>query len=224
MGEVLPLCGGRPVCVRQFLLRGTAVPRRRRQNPLPVAPLPAGRRGGADIASSKDLVPVIQALAKILNFKPPTTTSIQEDSQFLVWATASSRTVVVPTPWESDLLIQAATKTDDRRVVKEASSFGDSTLAKFLPLSEEDEALLKVLELDNEAIVYMRSTQNPDWDPAKPFGPKVPHATKEAEKFAKVSETSAALTARLGIYLQRTQGFISGAFVAHVHGNVSTPL
>ena len=160
-----------------------------------------------------EFVPVIQALAKILNFKPPTTTSVQEDSQFSVWATASSRTVVVPTPWESDLVIQAATKTDDRRVVKEASSFGDSALAKFLPLSEDDEALLKVLELDNEAIVYMRSTQNPDWDPAKPFGPKVPHATKEAEKFAKVSETSAALTARLGIYLQRTQGFISGAFV-----------
>ena len=160
-----------------------------------------------------EFVPVIQALAKILNFKPPTTTSVQEDSQFSVWATASSRTVVVPTPWESDLVIQAATKTDDCRVVKEASSFGDSTLAKFLPLSEDDEALLKVLELDNEAIVYMRSTQNPDWDPAKPFGPKVPHATKEAEKFAKVSETSAALTARLGIYLQRTQGFISGAFV-----------
>ena len=160
-----------------------------------------------------EFVPVIQALAKILNFKPPTTTSIQEDSQFSVWATASSRTVVVPTPWESDLVIQAATKTDDRRVVKEASSFGDSTLAKFLPLSEDDEALLKVLELDNEAIVHMRSTQNPDWDPAKPFGPKVPHGTKEAEKFAKVSETSAALTARLGIYLQRTQGFISGAFV-----------
>ena len=160
-----------------------------------------------------EFVPVIQALAKILNFKPPTTTSVQEDSQFSVWATASSRTVVVPTPWESDLVIQAATKSDDRRVVKEASSFGDSTLAKFLPLSEDDEALLEVLELDNEAIVYMRSTQNPDWDPAKPFGPKVPHATKEAEKFAKVSETSAALTARLGIYIQRTQGFISGAFV-----------
>ena len=70
-----------------------------------------------------EFVPVIQALAKILNFKPPTTTSIQEDSHFSVWATASSRTVVVPTPWESDLVIQAATKTDDRRVVKEASSF-----------------------------------------------------------------------------------------------------
>ena len=60
----------------------------------------------------------------------------------------------------------------------------------------------------------MRSTQNPDWDPAKPFGPKPALATKEAEKFAKVSETSAALTAHLGFYLQRTQGFISGAFEA----------
>ena len=38
-----------------------------------------------------EFVPVIQALAKILNLKPPTTTSIQEDSQFLVWATWLSR-------------------------------------------------------------------------------------------------------------------------------------
>ena len=60
----------------------------------------------------------------------------------------------------------------------------------------------------------MRSTQSSDWDPAKPFGPKAAHATKEAEKFAKLSETSVALMGRLGIYLQRTQGFISGAFVA----------
>ena len=161
-----------------------------------------------------EFVPVIQALAKVLNFKPPATTSIQEDSQFSVWATASSRTVIVPTPWASDQVIQAATGTDDRRVVKEASSFGDSTLAKFFPLSEDDEALLNVLEIDNEAVVYMRSTQSPYWDPAKPFCPKPAHATKEAEKFAKLSETSAALTGCLGIYLQRTQGFISGAFVA----------
>ena len=161
-----------------------------------------------------EFVPVIQALAKVLNFKLLATTSIQEDSQFSVWATASSRTVIVPTPWASDQVIQAATGTDDPVVVKEASSFGDSALAKFFPLSEDDEALLKVLELDNEAVVYMRSTQSPDWDPAKPFGPKPAHATKEAEKFAKLSETSAALTGRLGIYLQRTQGFISGAFVA----------
>ena len=60
----------------------------------------------------------------------------------------------------------------------------------------------------------MRSTQSTDWDTAKPFGPKVAHATREAEKFAKLSNTSASLTARLGIYLQRSQGFISGAFLA----------
>ena len=62
-----------------------------------------------------------------------------------MWATASSRTVIVPTPWASDQVIQAATGTDDRRVVKEASSFGYSALAKFFPLSEDNEALLKVL-------------------------------------------------------------------------------
>ena len=51
--------------------------------------------------------------------------------------------------------------------------------------------------------------QNTDWDPAK-----VAQATCEAQKFAKLSETSASLMGRLGIYLQRTQGFISGAFLA----------
>ena len=60
----------------------------------------------------------------------------------------------------------------------------------------------------------MRSTQNTDWDPAKPFGAKVAQATCEAEKFAKLSETLASLMGRLWIYLQRTQGFISGAFLA----------
>ena len=161
-----------------------------------------------------EFVPVIQALANVLNFKSPAPTSIQEDSQFSVWATSSSRTVVVPMPWENDQVVKAATGIDDRRVVKEATSFGDSTLAKFVPLSDDDEHLLKVFEIDNEVVVYMRSTQSTDWDPAKPFGPKVAHATREAEKFAKLSETSASLTARLGIYLQRTQGFISGAFLA----------
>ena len=110
--------------------------------------------------------------------------------------------------------MKVATSTDDRRVVKEVSSFGDSTLAKFFPLSEDDEALLKVLEIDNEVVVYMRSTQNMDWDPAKPFGTKLAQATREAEKFAKLSESTAALMGRLGIYLQRMQGFISGAFLA----------
>ena len=71
-----------------------------------------------------------------------------------------------------------------------------------------------VLEIDNEVVVYMRSTQSTDWDTAKPFGPKVVHATCQAEKFAKLSKTSASLTARLGIYLQRSQRFISGAFLA----------
>ena len=105
-----------------------------------------------------EFVPVIQALAKVLNFKPPAPTSIQEDSQFSVFATSSGRTVIAPTPWASDQVVKAATGTDDRRVVKEASSFGDSTLSKVFPLSEDDEALLKVLEIDNEVVVYMRST------------------------------------------------------------------
>ena len=104
-----------------------------------------------------EFVPVIQALAKVLDFKPPAPTTVQDNSQFSVFATSSSRTVVVPTPWESDQVVKAATQVDDHRVVKEATSFGDSALAKFFPLSEDDEALLKVVEMDNEVVVYMRS-------------------------------------------------------------------
>ena len=161
-----------------------------------------------------EFVPIIQALAKGLKFKHPAPTSIQEDSEFSVFPTSSSRTVIAPTLWASDQVVKAANSTDDCRVVKEVSIFGDSTLAKFFPLSEDDEALLKVLEIDNEVVVYMRSTQNTDWDPAKPFGTRVAQATREAEKFAKLSESTAALMGRLGIYLQSMQGFISGAFLA----------
>ena len=76
-----------------------------------------------------EFVPVIQALAKVLNFKPPAPTSIQEDSEFSVFGTSSGSTVIAPIPWASDQVVKAATGTDDRRVVKEASSFGDSTLS-----------------------------------------------------------------------------------------------
>ena len=37
--------------------------------------------------------------------------------------------IIAPIPWASDQVVKAATGTDDRRVVKEASSFGDSTLS-----------------------------------------------------------------------------------------------
>ena len=46
---------------------------------------------------------------------------------------------------------------NDRKVVKEGSSFGESTLAKFVPLAQEDEVLLKVLEIDLDVTEYIRS-------------------------------------------------------------------
>ena len=98
--------------------------------------------------------------------------------------------------------------------MKEAGSFRDSTLARFFPLVEEDETLLKVLEVDAEVTEYMRSTYRVDWDPAKPFGPKGPHpVNKEVDRFAKQVESTLSLLARLSIYLQRTQGFISATIV-----------
>ena len=119
------------------------------------------------------------------------------------------RSVEAPSLWARDRVSKIACNVDDRQVVKEARSFGDSTLARFFPLVEEDKTLLKVLEVDAEVTEYLRSTYKVDWDPAKPFGPKGPHpVTKEAERFAKQVESTSSLLARLSIYLQRTQGFI----------------
>ena len=135
--------------------------------------------------------------------------------EFSVFATPTSRAVEAPALWARDGVSKIACTVDDRRVVKEAGSFGDSTLARFFPLVEEDETLLKVLEVDAEVTEYMRSTYKLDWDPAKPFGPKGPHpVTKEAERFAKQVESTSSLLARLSIYLQRTQGFISATIVS----------
>ena len=90
-------------------------------------------------------------------------------------------------------------------MIKDAGSFGDSTLTRFFPLIEEDKTLMKVLEIEAEVIEYLRSTYKLDWDPAKPFGAKPNTATKEAERFAKQVESTSALLAHLSIYLQRTQ-------------------
>ena len=54
------------------------------------------------------------------------------------------------------------------RIMKEASSFGDLVLARFFPLSQDDEDLLIVLEVDQEVTEYIQSTTQPDWDLAKP--------------------------------------------------------
>ena len=89
--------------------------------------------------------------------------------------------VIAMTPWASDGIMRVATRIDNRWVVK-VSLFGDSALSKFFPLAEDDETLLKILELHNEVTVYMRSTQTHDWDPANTFGSKPAQATKEAEK------------------------------------------
>ena len=95
--------------------------------------------------------------------------------------------------------------------MKEAGSFGDTTLARFFPLVEEDETLLKILQVDAEVTEYMRSTYKVDWDPAKPFGPKGPHpVTKEVERFAKQVESTSSL---LACHLQRTPGFISATIL-----------
>ena len=92
-----------------------------------------------------------------------------------MFATATPRSVEAPSLLALDRVSKIACTVDDRQVVKEAGSFGDSTLARFFPLVEEDETLLKVLEVDAEVTEYLRSTYKVDWDPAKPFGTKGPH-------------------------------------------------
>ena len=144
-----------------------------------------------------EFVPVFHALAKVLKFSsPPSASPPAEESEFSVFATPTSRSVQAPALWARDQVSKIACTVDDRRVVKEAGSFGDTTLARFFPLVEEDETLLKVLEVEAEVTEYMRSTYKVDWDPAKPFGPKGPHpVTKEAERFAKQVESTSSFLA-----------------------------
>ena len=138
----------------------------------------------------------------MLKFSPPPADSPPaEESEYSVFATASSRSVEAPALWSRDREGKKACVVDDRRVVKDAGSFGDSTLTRFFPLVEEDETLLKVLEVDAGVMEYIRSTYKVDWDPAKPFSAKPNTATKEAERFAKQVESTSALLARLSIYL-----------------------
>ena len=49
--------------------------------------------------------------------------------------------MVAPAPKARDPVAKAVTKVDDRGLVKEASNFADSTLARFFPLSQDDEVL-----------------------------------------------------------------------------------
>ena len=126
-----------------------------------------------------------------------------------------ARSVEAPALWSHDRVVKKACAVDDRRVLKDAESFGDSTLTRFFPLIEEVETLLKVLEIDAEVIEYLRTTYKLHWDPAKPFGAKPNMATKEAERFAKQVESTSAPLARISIYLQRTQGLISATILNH---------
>ena len=162
-----------------------------------------------------EFVPIIHALLRVLKFSPPPSDSPPvEESEYSVFATASARSVEAPALWSHYGVDKKACEVDDRRVVKDAGSFGDSTLTRFFPLVDEDETLLKVLEVDAEVMEYIRSNYKVDWDPAKPFGAKPNTATKEAERFAKQDESTSALLARLSIYLQRAQRFISATIVS----------
>ena len=67
-----------------------------------------------------------------------------EESEFRVFATSNPRMVEAPALWLRDQVAKKACRVDDRRVVKDAGSFGDSTLTRFFPLVEGDETLPKV--------------------------------------------------------------------------------
>ena len=73
-----------------------------------------------------------------VDFPPP------EESEFRVFATSNPRMVEAPALWLRDQVAKKACRVDDRRVVKDAGSFGDSTLTRFFPLVEGHETLLKV--------------------------------------------------------------------------------
>ena len=160
-----------------------------------------------------EFVPVIQALAKVVKFKPPAPMSIQEDSEFSVFGTSSGSTVIAPIPWASDQVVKAATGTDDRRVVKEASSFGDSTLS-----SSHYQRTMRLSSKFLRLITRLWSICGP---PRIQTGIRPSRLALRSLKppvrqrnSPSCRKHSASLMGRLWIYLQRTQGFISGAFLA----------
>ena len=88
-------------------------------------------------------IPIIHELSEVLKFSPPPTDSPPaEESEYSIFATVSARSVEAPALWSRDRVAKKACAVDDRRVVKDAGSFGDSTLTRFFPLVEEDETLL----------------------------------------------------------------------------------
>ena len=131
-----------------------------------------------------DMAALVAALKKATPPPPPRQPEMTQSRKNRSIASSlrtSAQSVAAPALWSRDWVARKACAVDDRRVVKDAGSFGDSTLTRFFPLVEEDETLLKILEIDAEVIEYLRSTYKLDWDPAKPFGAKPNTATKEAE-------------------------------------------
>ena len=87
-----------------------------------------------------EFVPILHALSKVLKFSPPPADSLPaEESEYSVFATANARSVEAPPLWSHDWVAKKACAVDDRWVVKDAGSFGDSTLTRFFPLVKEDE-------------------------------------------------------------------------------------
>ena len=137
-----------------------------------------------------------------MKFKAPEAAGAPEPDPFSVFATASTRTVVASVPWAREAIARAATAVNNQHVVGNATSYGESNLARAFPLTEEDEGVLRILEVDPQVTEFLRTTAGqPAFDPAKPFGAKPSPAVRAADKFARQTEGTASLMARLSAYL-----------------------
>ena len=93
------------------------------------------------------------------------------------------------------------------------TALGASTFAKKFPMAAQDEReCLTPQKIDPDAIAYIKSWINPDFNPQKPFGNAAPHLAA-ADKLCKRLEERTTSLARLSAFQVQVQAFLHHAFL-----------
>ena len=93
------------------------------------------------------------------------------------------------------------------------TALGASTFAKKFPMTARDEReCLTPQKIDPDAIAYIKSWINPDFNPQKPFGNAQPHLAA-ADKLCKRVEERTTSLARLSAFQVQVQAFLHHAFL-----------
>ena len=93
------------------------------------------------------------------------------------------------------------------------TALGASTFTKKFPMAARDEReCLTPQKIDPDAIAYVKSWINPDFNPLKPFGNAAPHLSA-ADKLCKRVEERTTSLARLSAFQVQVQAFLHHAFL-----------